>query len=189
MTRQESDLSDTGASPIYFPFIIKAERPDLLCFDWAGFDAELERRHRVRCRHVNAPNVPYWRALPDEYEHMVNAMRFNLPPGYPEEISRNKRQCQSEWSIDRPFDPVVQRKCLRPAVEHARVVFALAYDFLRVEGNDPDLAVFLARAALYKFWTHQVDGNEAWAYSGLSLLKNEDRRVEDLVRWQHEHAF
>jgi hypothetical protein len=136
--------------------------------DWTDFDKALKARHRRKFG-------PYIKALPEEYEALLENSLFALDSNYIREIERNSRRAVIEWSINRSFDTVIKEMCLKPAIEHIKVTFKLIRDGL----YDPDTKYmsnkphqwFISNAMIYKFWRHQTGGALPIHFSGITKLE------------------
>lgn len=160
----------------------KTNRPkkvSIYRLDWKSFDAILKDRQQKRKK---LKSQIYEKALPEQYECLLENALFALDNDYIQEIQRNCKQAVIEWNTERSFDTIIREICLEPAIAHIRVAFKLLGDCL----YDPDTKYFwhkpsqyfIPKAMIYKFWRHQTGGALPQHHAQLNKLKERIDRFD-----------
>jgi hypothetical protein len=130
--------------------------------------------------------------LPKEYDDITKSFVFALPQKYVDEIKRQARTAQTEWSQNYQFDTNIREICLKPAITHIQVAFALLKDCL----YDPSTNYFsrsplkniTSQMMLYKFWSFQTGRSQVTRHSLIEDLEHESK-LDNVNSENGQHLF
>jgi len=118
-------------------------------------------------------------------------MIFAIPQTYMTEIHRCVHLALFEWGTNRPFDIMIRKICLEPAISYIFVSFRLIADCLYdkktnyfYRGEDK---IFATQAMLYKFWSFQTGCGLIKKHAHFERLNTENNTVKEFLKIINEH--